>query len=110
MINNDLFDIESLDDKEIDSVTINLDDMKNKIPKYTSEKLCEIIVCDRYFGSYKELSILCMEELSNRRLSGDYIFDFESYIEKSFNELPKLDFSIPDLGDILRQAIGRKIK
>jgi hypothetical protein len=49
-----------------------------------------------------------MEELANRRVAGD-TFDFETYIEKSFNELPKLDFAIPDLGDVLRQVIGRKI-
>lgn len=95
--------------EDLTSEALDLDNIKNKIPEYTSEKLCEIIVCDRYFGCYKELSILCMEELSNRRSSGDYLFDFESYIDKSFNSLPKLDFSLPDLGDILRQSIGRKI-
>lgn len=80
--------------------------MTNKIElnisTYSSEKLCEIIVCDRYFKSYKDLSIKCMKELAKRRDDGDE-FDFECYIEKSLSEMPKFDFSTPDLGNILRQ-------
>jgi hypothetical protein len=48
-----------------------------------------------------------MEELSKRRLAGD-TFHFESYIDKVYNELPVLDFSIPDIRSVLQQAIGKK--
>lgn len=88
---------------------LNINDVKNNLPNYNSEKLCEIIACDRYLGSYKEIAILCMEELSNRRIKGDS-YNFEDFIEKSYKELPKLEFSIPDLGDLLRDMIARKIK
>ena len=96
--------------KEVDQkyTVLDLKVVKEKVPTYSSEKLCEMIVCDRYFGCYKEMAIICMEELSRRRVAGND-FDFESYIEKSFNELPKLDFKVIDLGDILRGIINRKM-
>lgn len=90
-------------------MALDLELVKDKIPTHTSEKLCEMIVCDRYFGCYKEMAIMCMEELAKRRLAGDN-FEFEKYIEESYKTLPKLDFKIPDLGDVMRQVIGRKIK
>jgi hypothetical protein len=94
-------------DVEIDeSLNINLNDIKDKIPTFTSAKLCEIIVCDRYFGSYPELAVLSMQELSTRRINGD-TFDFEAYIDNSFKELPKLDFSLPDIGNVMRQFAGK---
>jgi hypothetical protein len=105
-------------DDEFDDLTIdinavrtplNLDTVKENLPKYSSQKLCEMIVCDRYFGCYKAIAIMCMEELAARRTAGDE-YNFEDYIDKAFNELPKLDFSIPDIGDVLRQVINRKLK
>lgn len=95
-------------DEDLEDTPLDLDKIKANLSKYSSEKLCEMIVCDRYFGCYKELAIICMEELANRRIAGNQ-YDFESYIEKSYNELPKLDFSIPDIGDVMRQVIGRRL-
>lgn len=95
------------DTDNLENIPLNLGTIKENLPSYSSQKLCEMIVCDRYFGCYKEMAIMCMEELANRRIAGS-TFDFESHIDKCYNELPKLDFSIPDLGDVLRQAIGRK--
>lgn len=108
MINEDM-SLDDFDDdsEDLEDISLNLEMIKDKLPKYASKKLCDMIVCDRYFGCYKEMSIMCMEELAARRIAGDN-FDFESYIDNSYKELPKLDFSIPDLGDVLRQAIGRK--
>jgi len=77
----------------------------DRLPEYTSQKICSMIVCDRYFGIDEELAIACMEELSNRRLLGDD-FDFENYIDEKLNELPKLDFSIPDIKSILGNIIS----
>jgi hypothetical protein len=48
-----------------------------------------------------------MEELAKRRMAGD-TFNFESYIDQAYNELPVLDFSMPDIRTVLQQAIGRK--
>lgn len=95
-------------DADLVDIPLDLEIIKNNLPTYSTEKLCEMVVCDRYFGCYKEIAIMCMEELANRRVAGD-AFDFETYIDTAFDDLPKLDFSIPDLGDVLRQVIGRKI-
>jgi len=103
-----------LDDFDIDvsgfgNTEIDLDLMISKMHTYTSEKLCEIVVCDRYFGCFKSLAIISMEELASRRIQGD-TFDFENYIGNSLKDLPKLDFSIPDVGNVLRQLAGQMSK
>lgn len=88
---------------------INLEEIDKNIPSFSNEKLCEMIVCDRYFGLGKTISVICMQELSKRRVDGD-VFDFESYIDLAQKELPVLDFSIPDIRSVLNQAINRKSK
>ena len=95
-----------VDDSQIESVTLNTNDMKSRLPSFTSEKLCEIIVCDRYFGCYKELAVSCMEELATRRINGEQ-FKFEEYIETSLKDLPKLDLTVPDIGTVMRQFTKR---
>lgn len=103
-----------LDDFDVDisdfgNTDLNLDDMKSKMSTFTSEKLCEMIVCDRYFGCFNDLAIMSMEELANRRIKGD-TFDFEKHIDNSLKDLPKLDFSIPDISNVMRQLAGQMIK
>lgn len=103
----DDFDSEINEEELADHKPMDLNVIKQNLPSYSSEKLCEMIVCDRYFGCYREISIMCMEELANRRVAGSD-FDFENAIEKQLAEMPKMDFAIPDLGDVLRQfAIGK---
>lgn len=102
-------EFDDLSDEEVlaSSSPLNIEDIKSKLPNYSSQKLCEMIVCDRYFGCYKEIGIMCMEELANRRIAGD-TFPFEEVIEKAYGELPVLDFNvIPDVGDVFRQVLGR---
>ena len=101
--------IQDFNVNNIGNTDINLDDMQNKMPTFTSEKLCEIIVCDRYFGCFKDLAIMSMRELSLRRVNGD-TFDFENYIDTSLKDLPKLDFSMPDISSVMRQLAGKMIK
>ncbi len=97
------------DDSPIEDVKLDFDKIKENLPSYSNEKLCEMIVCDRYFGFGKKIDTMCMEELAKRRIAGD-IFNFEKYIEDAQKELPVLDFSaVPDLRTVLNQAIGRKI-
>lgn len=100
------FDINDfLDDGEdVELVQLDLDQVKANLPTYSNEKLCEMIVCDRYFGFGKKIDIMCMEELAKRRIAGD-TFNFESYIEKQYNELPVLDLKTPDLREILTNAM-----
>lgn len=105
MKDKELDDLFSDDSTEL--VEFDLEKIKENIPQYSNEKLCEMIVGVRYFNLEKKVSVICMEELSKRRLAGDQ-FDFESYIEKEYNSLPVLDFSIPDIRSVLKQAIGKK--
>lgn len=98
-----------IDNDEIEDVKLDLDQVKANLPTYSNEKLCEMIVCDRYFGFGKRIDLMCMEELAKRRMAGD-TFDFESYIDKQYKELPVLDLKTPDLREVLTQAmvaIGR---
>lgn len=95
--------------EEIDYKPLDLKMVKENVPTYTSEKLCEMIVCDRYFGCFREIAVICMEELAFRRSKGDS-FDFETFIEKAHKSLPELNLQAPNLGDVLRQAIVGKIK
>jgi len=101
---------EEFDSEEpIEDVKMDLDLIRKNLPDYTNEKLCDMIVCDRYFGFEQKISSVCMEELSKRRQAGD-AFDFETYIDNAYKELPVLDFTVPDIRSILAQAIGRKTK
>jgi hypothetical protein len=97
------------DDSPIEDVKLDLDKIRENLPTYSSEKLCEMIVTDRYLGFGQKFDTMCMEELAKRRIAGD-TFNFEKYIEESQKDLPALEFgSLPDIRTILSQAIGRKI-
>ncbi len=89
-----------------DSDDFNYNNIKELIPTFSSEKLCEIIVCDRYLSIFKDIAVLCMQELSNRRINGD-TFDFESFIDNSIKELPNLESSLIDINGIIKQAINK---
>lgn len=111
MSKTDDFDLDELEDEDLDDLTFDITslekELSTKVPEFSSEKLCQIIVCDRYFNLNKDLAITCMEELAKRRIDGDN-FEFENYIESSFKELPVLDFSMPDLRSVLTAAIANK--
>ena len=94
-------------DQEIDYKPLDLNVVRENIPTFSSEKLCEMIVCDRYFGCFNEIAIICMEELSKRRQNGD-AFVYETYINEAFKQLPSLNIGSPNLRDILQQTISRK--
>lgn len=106
---NKLEDIDDFGEEDLEYHPLNIEELKKNIPNYTSQKLCEMIAIDRCFGSYKEIAVICMEELAVRRIAGDN-YEFEDYIDKAFSELPKLDFGIPDLRDVLRQVISGRNK
>jgi hypothetical protein len=94
-------------DGPLEPVTLDLDLIRKNLPQYTSQKLSEMIVADRYLSFNKEMGVMCMEELARRRAAGDP-FEFEKYIDDAFNSLPKLDFKLSDIRSVLQQAIGRK--
>lgn len=94
-----------ISDTEI--VQLDLELVKQNVPQYTSQKLCEMIVCDRYFGFDKKVSVICMEELSKRRETGD-AFDFETQIELFEKEMPIMETGTFDIRKVLQQAIKMK--
>lgn len=89
------------------NIGLDIDIIREKIPTFTSEKLCEMIVCVRYLGLNSDITVACMEELSRRRSDGD-IFDFESYVATSQQDLPVLDFTNPDFRTLLAQIAKNK--
>lgn len=100
-------EFESIDDTDPnDIVEIDPTTIIDKIAEYSPQKLCDIVVCERYLGINKKLAICCMEELGRRRVGGDN-FDFETYIDNALKDMPILNFTIPDLGDVLRSFSGK---
>lgn len=89
------------------NIGLDLATVREKIPSFTSEKLCEMIVCVRYLGLNSEITVACMEELATRRSNGD-VFDFESYVATSQQDLPALDFTNPDFRTLLAQIAKNK--
>jgi hypothetical protein len=89
---------------EEEVVKFDLEKVKANLPSYSSEKLCEMIVCDRYFSFSPEMGVLCMQELAARRATGDE-FIFEDYIEQAYNQLPKITLNVPDLRATLTQMM-----
>jgi hypothetical protein len=94
-------------------VQLDLNKIKLNLPIYSSQKLCEMIACDRYFGmsqhTEENISALCMQELANRRIAGA-IFPFEQVIEECFNKLPPLNLNMPDLKTTLTQLVNMNKK
>lgn len=95
---------ESLNQENIDNKNIfNLDFIKENINNFSTKKICNIIVTNRYLGFNKELNVFCMTELANRRKNGD-TFLFENYIEEEFNKLPKLKFEVQNIFNIINSV------
>lgn len=101
------FDLDA-DDEIEDLAELDIEQMKSQLPNYSIEKVCQIIVCNRYFNFNHELTVHCMQELAKRRTAGNS-FNFEGYIESSFKELPVLNVALPDLRTMLTQVVGKKL-
>lgn len=95
-----MIDLNEYEELDLEDNTLDIEKISKNLHNYQSETLCDMIVCNRYFNINAELSLICMTELGERRTKGD-LFVFEDYIEKSLNELPKLDFTIPDIRTML---------
>ena len=63
------------------------------VPKFSNNKLCEVIVANRYLGIMKDEAIAAMQELAKRRGSGDS-FEYEKHIDELLAALPKFDLDI----------------
>ena len=101
----DGYDVLQVAIEEQSDIQIDLEKVKENAPQFSNEKLCEMIVCDRYFGFDKKVSSICMEELAKRRIAGDN-FKFEDYIENSRKQLPDINFKGIDLRTVLKKAMS----
>lgn len=77
----------------------DLEDIKNA----PSKILAGFIIVYRTLHIFKERNILCMQELMERRNSGDD-FNFEEYIENEVNSMPK-PTDLGALGKILGKGM-----
>lgn len=96
---------EDLEDDEFSE--LNPEEILEKIPTFSAEKLSDIVIANRYLGLFKELAVAAMQELSKRRESGDD-FEYEKYIDKNVKDLPKLDFEVPGMDVILSNLKNMK--
>ena len=95
-----MFNFPDFDEEETDYPEFSIEEFTKNISSYKSEKLCSIIASSNVLKLNKEVSLLCMKELSFRREKGEN-FDFEGYIEQLSATFPKLEFTIPSLMDII---------
>jgi hypothetical protein len=77
-------------EEDIPYQPLDIDLIRQNIAQYSSEKLADMIVVDRYLHCYREVAIICMQELACRRNNGE-IFSFEEYIDQALQKLPKLN-------------------
>ena len=71
----------------------------DNIPSFTSEKLADIIVLNRYLGLYDDLAAEAMEELVKRREAGE-TFEYEAYINENLKNLPKIELKMPQFNSL----------
>lgn len=77
----------------------SIEEFKQLVPSFTDEKLCEIVVSNRYLGILAEEAVECMKELAKRRENGSQ-FSFEAKIDEMVKSLPKINQM--DLKNIFR--------
>ena len=75
------------------------EEFKNNIDKFSNNKLCEIVVANRYLGIMRDEAIASMEELAKRRAAGEE-FAYEQHIEQLLSSLPKINL---DLNQIMKK-------
>jgi hypothetical protein len=83
-------------DDTIEDIRFDFETAKKNLPTFTSLKLCEMIICERYLGFPKGISEHCMIELAFRRQNGDQ-FDFEEKLIELTKDLVPIETSIPDI-------------
>lgn len=83
---------------------IDIQDFISNLKKYSNNKLCEIVVANRYLGIMRDEAIACMNELAQRRNNGDN-FEYEKHIDELMSTLPKINL---DLNKILKFPFTKK--
>ncbi len=80
------------------------------ISQVESKDLAAYVVLYKSLGMHKEIALICMQELSDRRASGD-AFEFEKFIEEELKKLPKYEgFDIKNIISLIDSASKGDIK
>lgn len=89
-----------LNEEELDfsKTVIDLEDFKNNLMNFPSERLCEIVVSFRYLGILEQEAIIAMNELAHRRTEGEQLH-YEEKIEEMLKSLPQVNM---DLAKVLK--------
>jgi hypothetical protein len=72
------------------------ENIQENIKHFSDEKLCEIIVSNRYLGVLRDAALACMDELSARRVAGN-VFPYEKRIEELLASLPKINIDLKSI-------------
>lgn len=75
--------------------------MREKLPEYTEEALCSMIVSLKYFKEHFDFQKDIMKELASRREKGS-VFPFEERIKKEFLDLPKATLEFDALAEAFK--------
>lgn len=81
--------IRSIDDPDLSS-TFKTQIRKININQMTSDVLAAYIVAYKAIGIDKDFAVICMAELSRRRILGEE-FNFEGFIEVELTKMPKIE-------------------
>ena len=79
------------------------EELMENLPKFSMERLSDLVIANRYLGLYSKLSTAAMRELANRRAAGD-MFDYESYIDSNMKDLPKISLDISSLSSLFNMV------
>lgn len=105
-------DLEKLDeglDEDDELLELDESEIVKNLHTYPNERLADLVISYRYMGLYKDLSIAAMQELGSRRANGD-TFEYEKYIDENLAGLPKLDFTMQGLGNLIEELQKLKVK
>jgi hypothetical protein len=82
--------------EDLDDYQITEDNLKSTICNLSSADICNVLLSIKKFGMGKNLEIICMKELVNKRANGDN-FSYEEFLNNNQVEklkTPKLNFDL----------------
>lgn len=83
-------------------LTEEIEEYRAKLPEYSSEALCAMMVSLKFFKQSFDFQKEIMKELASRRANGND-FPFEEYIKKEFLALPKASLNFDNFADAFKE-------
>jgi hypothetical protein len=82
---------------------LNKESLSKNIKLLSPIGICDLLLTIKTFGMGKDLEIICMKELVNKRINGDN-FDYEEYIKNHPVEKIKVKHNNVDLSTIINMV------